>query len=49
MCSYLDTDIKSQCFGCEACMQVCPKAAISMFEDEDGFNYTRIYRQKLLD
>lgn len=49
MCSYLDTGIKSQCFGCEACMQICPKAAIGMFEDEEGFRYPRIDKQKCVD
>lgn len=36
---YLSSKIKSECFGCEACVQVCPKDAISLFEDVEGFRY----------
>ena len=25
---YLDTGDKTQCFGCEGCVQVCPKDAV---------------------
>lgn len=32
-------DVKSECCGCEACVQVCSKKAISMSEDEEGFRY----------
>lgn len=28
---------KSICNGCECCAQICPKSAISMVEDENGF------------
>lgn len=27
----------SNCTGCHACMNVCPKNCISMENDEDGF------------
>lgn len=30
---------KSQCCGCTACMNVCPKQCISMQEDREGFLY----------
>jgi len=30
---------KSQCCGCEACVQRCPKQCIVMREDEEGFLY----------
>lgn len=30
---------KSCCFGCEACVQACPKSAVCMQEDEEGFRY----------
>lgn len=33
---------KSDCCGCTACMAICPKAAISMTEDEEGFLYPLI-------
>lgn len=48
MC-YLDTDNKSECFGCEACMQICPKKAISMLEDEEGFRYPVIDKDKCIN
>jgi len=39
MACYLDSGIKSNCFGCEACVQACPKHAIVMKSDEDAFRY----------
>lgn len=36
---YLNTTEKSECYGCESCAQICPKKAISMKEDEEGFRY----------
>lgn len=30
---------KATCCGCEACVQVCPKKAITMQEDDEGFSY----------
>ncbi len=36
---YLESKNKSECFGCEACAQVCNKSAIKMMEDEEGFRY----------
>ncbi|WP_303804527.1 Coenzyme F420 hydrogenase/dehydrogenase, beta subunit C-terminal domain [Ruminococcus flavefaciens] len=39
---YLSTNTKSECFGCEACAQICPKSAISILEDQEGFRYPRI-------
>lgn len=33
---------KSECCGCGACMNICPKNAISMVEDECGFIYPKI-------
>ncbi|MBO5569396.1 MAG: Coenzyme F420 hydrogenase/dehydrogenase, beta subunit C-terminal domain [Clostridia bacterium] len=39
---FLDTGNKTECFGCEACQQVCPKQAITMQEDEEGFRYPLI-------
>lgn len=32
-------DEKSECCGCSACMAVCPRSAIIMVEDEEGFLY----------
>ncbi len=36
---FLNNLIKSECFGCEACVQICPKSAIMMQEDDEGFRY----------
>lgn len=33
---------KEQCCGCGACLNICPKSAISMQEDEYGFTYPHI-------
>ena len=33
---------KQDCTGCQACALVCPRHAISMAEDEEGFLYPRV-------
>lgn len=33
---------KEECCGCTACYAICPKCAISMVEDEEGFEYPQI-------
>jgi len=33
---------KESCCGCGACMQICPKNAIEMQEDECGYVYPKI-------
>ena len=33
---------KNECCGCTACMNICPKHAIKMEEDEEGFLYPKI-------
>lgn len=33
---------KADCYGCTACYAICPKDAISMVEDEEGFEYPKI-------
>lgn len=43
---YLKTGIKAECFGCESCLQVCLKSAISMQEDHEGFRYPIIDAEK---
>lgn len=30
---------KDECCGCSACCQICPQSAITMSEDEEGFDY----------
>ena len=49
MSIYLDDNCKSHCLGCEACVQVCGKAAITMEEDQDGFRYPVIEAAKCVD
>lgn len=39
---YLETQKKRECFGCEACVQICGKDAICMCADEEGFRYPQI-------
>ena len=33
---------KEECCGCTACYAICPKEAIDMVEDEEGFEYPLI-------
>lgn len=33
---------KEDCCGCTACYAICPKQAISMVEDKEGFLYPTI-------
>lgn len=35
-------DDKKNCCACGACMNICPKSAIKMQEDEYGFLYPQI-------
>lgn len=34
--------VKSECTGCGACVSICPKKAISMQPDEEGFLYPAV-------
>ena len=40
---------KSKCCGCFACMNICPKNAIIMQEDEKGFKYPKIDKDKCIN
>lgn len=33
----IDFDFKKNCYGCELCKNICPKGAIEMKENEEGF------------
>ena len=33
---------KEECSGCTACLAICPKHAISMVDDEEGFEYPKV-------
>lgn len=37
---------KEKCCGCTACYSICPKQAISMQPDEEGFDYPVIDEEK---
>lgn len=39
---------KSECCGCEACRQVCPKDCISMIVDREGFLYPKVDESKCI-
>lgn len=39
---YLVDNQKLNCYGCRACVEICPKSAIQMKEDEKGFLYPHI-------
>ena len=39
-------DRKEDCCGCTACYAICPNQAISMFPDEEGFDYPLIDEDK---
>lgn len=39
---------KEECCGCTACYAICPQKAISMLEDEEGFEYPHINEEKCI-
>ena len=39
-------DRKDKCCGCGACYAICPVKAISMKEDEEGFQYPVLDKDK---
>lgn len=40
---------KSDCTGCTACANICPKNAIEMVVDEEGFKYPKINKDKCIN
>ena len=40
---------KEKCTGCSACMNICPKQAISMIENSEGFKYPVINKKKCVN
>ena len=40
---------KSDCCGCNACVQRCPKGCISMHEDNEGFLYPKVNTSTCID
>lgn len=49
MNSYFETHKKSDCNGCGACALRCPKKAIEMVEDDEGFLYPKIDEDKCIN
>ena len=39
---------KEDCFGCMACVAVCPQDAIEVVRDEQGFDYPQINHEKCI-
>ena len=39
---------KNECCGCSACYAICPNDAISMVQDEEGFEYPKIIEEKCI-
>lgn len=39
---------KEECCGCSACYSVCPKNAITMQADQEGFNYPKLDESKCI-
>ncbi len=39
---------KELCCGCTACYSICPRKAISMEDDEEGFKYPHIDEAKCI-
>lgn len=47
--TYLKTSNKNSCYGCRACEVNCPKGAISMQSDKEGFLYPVLDKDKCID
>lgn len=39
---------KEECCGCTACYAICPRSAIEMISDEEGFLYPKIDETKCI-
>lgn len=47
--TYLSAEKRSQCTGCEACVQICSQNAISFCFDDELFGYPLIDKEKCVD
>lgn len=45
----INIENKSNCCGCYSCYNICPKKAIEMVEDEKGFKYPKIDKEKCIN
>lgn len=45
------TNIKNKagCWGCEACINICPKSCITMKIDIEGFEYPHVAKSKYIN
>ena len=39
---------KEECCGCTACYAICPQEAVSMVEDEEGFEYPLVNEDRCI-
>lgn len=46
---YLNTNLKKECYGCEACVQACPVKAITMKYDDEKFLYPVVNAQTCIN
>lgn len=46
---YINDSNKSECCGCTACANICPKNAITMKEDFEGFLYPVVDKEKCIN
>lgn len=47
--NYFETNNKEECFGCNACKEICPKQCIEMIEDSEGFLYPKIDKSNCIE
>ena len=45
----IDVKVLSKCCGCEACVLACPQHCISFKEDEEGFLYPEVNKEKCVE
>lgn len=45
----IEINDKKDCCGCHACYNICPKNAIEMIEDEKGFKYPKIIKERCIN
>lgn len=45
----IEINKKSNCCGCQACYNKCPRNAIEMIEDEKGFKYPKVNEEKCIN
>lgn len=46
---HINITSKEDCCGCTACANICPKGAITMQEDKEGFLYPVVDKEKCID